>query len=143
MKSLFTPKSLILFLLLFSIIFIPSCVTSRDINIEISCDEFRENPKGIQNDFHIEIGDKIYVELCSNPSTGFEWDYSMSGDNAIKEEGYDYEEPDSDIVGSSGKEIWTFEAIEKGETVINMEYNQPWQGGTKGEWVYTINIVVD
>ena len=107
-------------LLLFSTIFMLSCITSRDIHVEISCDTFIENPTSMRNDFEMEIGDKLYVELCSNPSTGFKWSYEMSGDNAIKEEGYDFEEPDGDGFGASGKEVWTFEAIEKGTTVIDM-----------------------
>ena len=36
-----------------------SCiVTSRDIHVEISCDDFAENPTGTRNDFEIEVGDK-------------------------------------------------------------------------------------
>ena len=130
-------------LLLLSTIFMMSCITSRDIHVEISCDEFTENPTSMRNDFQIEVGDKIYVELCSNPSTGFKWIYEMSVDNVIKEEGYDFEEPDSNVVGASGKEIWTFEAIEKGTTVIDMQYSQPWDGGIKGEWTYRINVTVE
>jgi len=136
-------RTILILLLLFLTIFVPSCITSRDIHVEISCDEFTENPKSMRNDFQIEVGDKVYIELCSNPSTGFKWNYDMSGDNALKEEGYDFEEPDGDVAGASGKEIWTFEAIEKGTAVINMEYSQPWQGGIKGEWTYRINVVVD
>jgi inhibitor of cysteine peptidase len=128
--------------LLISTIFMLSCITSRDIHVEISCEEFTENPNSIRNDFQIEVGDKIYVKLCSNPSTGFKWSYEMSVDNVIKEEGYDFEEPDSHVVGAPGKEVWTFEAIEKGTTVIDMEYSQTWDGGIKDEWTYTINVVV-
>jgi predicted secreted protein len=121
-----------------------SCfVTSRDIHVEISCDEFVENPISIKNDFTMEIGDKLYVELCSNPSTGFEWSYEMSGDKVVKVEDRDFEEPEGDVPGAPGKETWTFEAIEKGTTVINMEYSQLWQGGIKGEWAYIISVVVE
>ena len=121
-----------------------SCiVTSRDIHVEISCDDFSENPTSILNDFEIEIGDKIYVDLCANPSTGFEWSYEMSGDAAVKEEDHDFEEPESDLPGAPGKETWTFEGIAEGMTVISMEYSQPWDGGIKGEWTYTINVVVE
>jgi len=136
-------RTIFILILLFSTIFIQSCITSRDIHVEISCEEFTENPESIRNDFQMEVGDKLYIGLCSNPSTGFEWTYDLSGDNALKEEGYDFEEPDGDIVGAPGKEVWTFEAIEKGTTVINMEYSQPWQGGIKGQWTYKVNVVVD
>lgn len=130
-------------LIVLSITMLSCFVTSRDIHVEISCDDFVENPISIRNDFTMEIGDKLYVELCSNPSTGFEWSYEMSVDTVVKEEDYDFEAPEGDVPGAPGKETWTFEAIEKGTTVINMEYSQPWQGGIKGEWTYTISIVVE
>ena len=117
-------------------------ITSQLINVDISCEEFRENPNSIINDFQIEIGDKINVKLCSNPTTGFEWSYEMSGDNAIKEEDHDFEEPDGDVVGASGIEVWTFEGTAKGTTVVLMEYSQPWEGGIKKEWSYRIAITV-
>jgi inhibitor of cysteine peptidase len=121
-----------------------SCfVTSRDIHVDITCDDFTENPTSIRNDFNIEIGDKIYIELCANPTTGFEWSYEMSGDTAVKEEDHDFEEPESDLPGAPGKETWTFEGTAEGTTVISMEYSQPWDGGIKGEWTYIINVVVE
>jgi len=132
---------LIIIVLIFTML---SCiVTSRETHVEISCDDFIENPKSIRNDFEIETGDKIYVELCSNPTTGFAWTYEISGDIAIKEEDHDYHEPDDDTLGSSGKEKWTFEGIDKGTSKIFMEYSQPWDGGIKQEWIYTITVIVE
>lgn len=129
---------LILIPLLFSCI-----VTSHDYYVEISCDEFTNNPQNMEDDFQIEVGDKIYVKLCSNPTTGFSWSYEMSGDTVLKEEDYDFEEPEGDAVGAAGNETWTFEATEQGEGVINMEYSKPWEGGIKGEWTYKISVVVE
>ena len=120
-----------------------SCiVTSRDIHVEISCDDFMENPNSMRNDFEIEVGDKIYIDLCSNPTTGFEWSYEMIGDLAVKEEDYDYHAPGSDIPGAPGKETWTFEGVNEGTTEIIMVYSQPWDGGIKEEWTYKISVVV-
>ena len=138
-------KSRIMALLLTVIIALSlvSCiVTSREIHVEISCNDFMEHPTSMLNDFEMEVGDKLYIELCSNPTTGFEWSYEISGDVAVKEEDHDFQEPESDVPGAAGKETWTFEAVGKGTTIINMEYSQPWDGGIKGEWRYTINIVV-
>ena len=90
----------------------------------------------------VEIGDKITVKLCSNPTTGFKWKYETIGKVVLKEEDYDFEEPDKDVVGADGKEVWTFEAIEKGTTEIRMEYSRPWEGGEKAEWTYTLYVTV-
>jgi len=137
-------RIIIIYAMLAILFLIPSClVTSRDINVDISCDEFTTN-NNIRNDFQVEIGDKIRVKLCSNPTTGFKWEYKMSVENVIKEEDYDFEEPeDKNLVGASGKEVWTFEAVSKGTTEVRMEYSRPWEGGEKAEWTYTMTVNVE
>ena len=138
-------KKLLLCLLVAAMIpVLASCiVTSKETHVEISCDKFRENPTGTRNEFTIGVGDKVFVELCSNPTTGFNWSYEMSGDAVVKEEDYDYQEPGSDLAGAAGVEKWTFEGTEKGTAKIVLEYSQPWDGGTKREWVYTLTITVE
>lgn len=121
-----------------------SCiVTSENIVKEYSCNDFSENPTGLTNDYKIKIGDKITVKLCSNATTGFQWDYEITGDIAVKEEDHDYEEPGEDLVGAAGTEVWTFEGTEKGTAVVSMEYSQPWEGGIKKEWMYKMTISVE
>lgn len=139
-------KSRIIALLIIIVLTLPllSCVvTSRDIHVEISCDDFTENPTSMRNDFEMQIGDKLYVELCSNRSTGFEWSYEMSGDTSVKEEDHDFAAPEGDVPGAPGKETWTFESIDEGITEIFMGYSQPWDGGEKQEWTYRITIKVE
>ncbi|MBN1189299.1 MAG: protease inhibitor I42 family protein [Dehalococcoidales bacterium] len=134
----------VLILIILAITFLPlSCiVTSHDINVEITCDQFRENHHMINN-FQAEIGDKIRVKLCSNPTTGYQWKYEMTDENVLKEEDHDFEEPQGDALGASGMDLWTFEAAEKGTTEVNLEYGQPWEGGAKAEWTYVIKVTVE
>ena len=104
----------VLLVIFFLITPMMSCIiTSRDIHVAISCDDFMKNPTSTLNDFEIEVGDKVYIELCSNPTTGFEWSYEMTGDAAVKEEDHDYHAPDGDLPGAPGTEQWTFEGIAK------------------------------
>ena len=37
------------------------------------------------------------------------------------------------IVGSAGKEVWTFKALNEGMTNVSLDYSQPWDGGEKVE----------
>ena len=68
----------------------------------------------------------------------------MSVVNVLKEEDYDFEEPeDKNLVGAGGKEVWTFEAVEKGTTEVRLEYSQPWEGGEKAEWTYIMTVTVE
>jgi inhibitor of cysteine peptidase len=126
-----------------ALISLSSCiVTSHDFKAEVSCDQFGDNSHR-SGEFEVEVGDKIRVELCSNQSTGFEWDYEMTTENVLKEEDHDFEEPEEDMPGAAGVQFWTFEAVEKGTTEVRMEYSQPWEGGLKAEWTYTITVTVD
>ena len=121
-----------------------SCIVNSElIEVSVSCEDFAANPRSTINDFEIGVGDKITVKLCSNATTGFSWDYIMTGDEAVKEENHDFEEPDSDLVGVAGTEVWTFEGIKAGTTVIDMEYSQQWAGGMKAEWTYKMTITVE
>jgi len=130
-------------MILVALLALSSCiVTSRLTTVEISCDEFAENPNSMRNEFQVEVGDKITVKLCSNRTTGFQWDYEMTVENVVKEEDHDFEEPEGDVLGAAGIEVWTFEAVEKGTTVVQMEYSQPWEGGLKAEWTYTMTVTV-
>ena len=134
--------ALVFLMLAVSLSLLSCVVTSRDINVDISCDEFRANHH-VRNDFQVGIGDKIRAKLCSNLTTGFKWEYEMSNVNVLKEEDYDFEEPKSDVPGAAGVEVWTFEAVEKGTTEVRLEYCQPWEGGLKKEWTYTITVTVE
>ena len=136
-------RNALIFLTLTALLSVSSCIiTSRDINVEITCDQFNENHH-TRNEFQVEIGDKIRVKLCSNPTTGFQWEYEMSGESVLNEEDHDFEEPKGDVPGTAGIEVWTFEAVEKGTTEVLMEYSQPWEGGLKEEWTYTITVTVE
>jgi inhibitor of cysteine peptidase len=120
-----------------------SCiVTSHDFNVEVSCDEFGESNHR-SGEFEVEVDDKIRVELCSDPTTGFQWDYEMTVENVLKEEDHDFEEPEGDVPGAAGIEVWTFEAVEAGTTVVQMEYRQPSEGGLKSEWTYPVTVTAE
>jgi len=138
-------RIILIFLMLAASLSLLSCIiTSRAIGVEISCDEFNENPHSIRNEFQVEIGDKITVKLCSNPTTGFQWTYQITGGTVIKEEDHDFEEPEGEgVVGAAGEEVWTFEAVKQGTTEVRMEYSRPWEGGEQAEWTYTFTVTVE
>ena len=122
---------------------VSSCiVTSHDFDAQVSCDQFANNNHR-SVDFEVEVGDKIRIELCSNPTTGFEWEYEISSTTVLREEDHDFEPPDSDLTGAAGVETWTFESTATGTSEIDMEYSQPWEGGEKSAWTYTITVTVE
>jgi len=133
----------LIFTIVITALLLSSCiVTSHDFNVEISCDEFGENNHR-SGEFEVEVGDKIRMKLCSDPTTGFQWDYEMTVENVLREEDHDFEEPEGEVPGAAGIEIWTFEAVETGTTEVQMEYSQPWEGGLKSKWTYNMTVTVD
>jgi inhibitor of cysteine peptidase len=132
----------LIFTMFATVLLLSSCiVTSHDFNVEISCDEFGENNHR-SGEFDVEVGDKIIMKLCSDPTTGFQWDYEMTVENVLKEEDHDFEEPEGDVPGATGIEVWTFEAVEPGTTEVQMEYSQPSEGGVKSKWTYNVTVTV-
>jgi len=126
-----------------TVLLLSSCiVTSHDFNVEISCDEFGESNHR-SGEFEVEVGDKIRVELCSDPTTGFQWGYEMTIENILREEDHDLEESEGDVPGAAGIEIWTFEAVETGTTEVQMEYSQPSEGGVKSKWTYNVTVTIE
>ena len=121
---------------------ISSCITSHDFDLTVTCEDFEDNPNN-ESEFTLEVGDKIRIELCVNPSTGYEWDYEMTVDDIVAEEDHDYNEPENDVDGATGTEIWTFEAVNPGSTEIIMEYSPPDSGKTEDSWTLAMTITVE
>ena len=135
-------RVILVFVMLTALLSPLSCITLSRANVEISCEQFNENQQQ-RSELRTAVGDTIAVRLCSNPTTGFQWQYETSGSNVLKEEDHDFEQPEGDVPGAAGKEFWIFRAVEKGKTEVRMEYSQPWEGGLKAEWTYTMTVTVE
>jgi inhibitor of cysteine peptidase len=60
----------------------------------------------------------------------------------VEQTGHEYVAPTSDLMGAPGKEVWTFKALEKGTTIIAMQYSRPWEGGEQAEWTFSLTVIV-
>lgn len=90
-------------------------------------------------------GDTLTLSLESNHTTGYSWEIhgldrsalqvkrTYIADKApVSEEG----EP---MVGTGGRDVFTFKAWKPGTTTLTLSYEQPWKGGEKGE-AYDLTI---
>jgi inhibitor of cysteine peptidase len=119
-----------------------SCVTTGlNIKLDVTCEEFQEKSKDLENIWEIDTHDKITVRLCANPSTGYSWSYEMTNEGVMALEDHDYEEPEGGAVGAYGVDVWTFEAVEPGTTEIRMQYSRSWEEDI--EWTYTMSVTVE
>lgn len=79
-----------------------------------------------------EIGDDITITLESNPTTGYSWQLKEPFRKDILElESANYDPDKTGLVGSGGRELWTFVAIGEGVTSVTLIYKRPWEKGVK------------
>ena len=119
---------------------------SKQASVDISCDDFTRQHH-ISQEVEVPVGDLLTVTLCSNPTTGFKWQESaeISDQTVLEQVDHKFVSPQSEPPpppGTPGQEIWTFKALEKGQCIISMEYSRPWEGGEKGEWTFSLAVVV-
>lgn len=92
----------------------------------------------------LAAGDVLTLTLDSNTgSTGFSWTNASIGNSSIvKENSRDYQPPDSNLIGASGQDIWTFKALEKGTSTISMNYTRPWETGAEPAATFNVTVIV-
>ncbi len=114
--------------------------------VEVPCDEFNDTHH-INQMLEVQSGEIFEVKLCSNPTTGFQWleEAQISDSVVLKQEDHKFIGPESEPPpppGTPGQEVWTFKALKQGSSKIYLEYSRPWEGGEKGEWTCTVNVIV-
>ena len=115
----------------------------KEASVEVSIDDFMSQ-NHISQQVEVPAGGLLTVTLGSNPTTGFRWseEAQISDTSVLKQVAHKYVAPDSEMVGASGKEVWTFQALKAGTTSLSMEYSRPWEGGEKGEWTFNLTVTV-
>ena len=125
-------------------LFLFACApVAKQASVEVSCDDFSQQPH-LSKQVEVAAGGTLTVTLCSNPTTGFEWESARISDQAVLQEvDHRFESPEAEnIVGAAGKDVWTFRALKKGTSTVSMEYSRPWEGGEKGEWTFNLTVTV-
>jgi inhibitor of cysteine peptidase len=118
-------------------------------SVEVTYDEFLEVKdtisRHVTDSLEVTPGSTITVTLWSNQTTGFKWseDATITDQSIIQQIEHKYIPPeDEELVGASGKEVWTFKAPKEGTTTVSMEYSQPWEGGEKDAYGFFLTVVV-
>jgi len=120
---------------------------TKQVSVNVSCDDFTKL-QHISKEVTVAVGDSFTVTLCSNPSTGRDWESPQISDQTMLQQSeHKFMPPEAKddkppAPGTPGKEIWTFKALKKGETTVSMEWSQPWEGGVKAEWTFNLTVVV-
>ena len=119
---------------------------SHETTVKVDCEEFQtsaQDPAVVAREITVSKGAVVELWLCSNPSTGFEWEEAaLSDDSVLEETFHEFVAPDSTKLGSAGQEHWTFEATGSGDCTVSLRYSRPWEGGEKGVWGFTLSVTV-
>ena len=79
-----------------------------------------------KEDTKFVVGDTLDIKLDSNPSTGYEWSYEMTGDDIIViANRYEEDINCSELDGCSGKEIYTISSVGEGKVNLKFIYYRP------------------
>jgi inhibitor of cysteine peptidase len=130
-----------------SLIVLAGCSSgSKAVNLTVTCDEFGKQPS-IEQSAEASVGATVTITLCSNQTTGYAWEETIAiSDPAVaRVANRTYEPPGTaspPVVGAAGSEVVTIDAVAAGTTTIAMSYSQPWEGGEKGAWTYTLTLTV-
>ncbi len=118
-----------------------------DGNGSISCEEMAkfDFPEEMiedcvnTQDVSSEVDGEFAIVLPSNPTTGYSWVPGFDED--FIELASQTFTPSSELVGAGGVEVFTFNALEEGETEIKFMYIRPWESVQPlDERIYTITI---
>jgi inhibitor of cysteine peptidase len=91
----------------------------------------------------VKAGETFELVLPSNPSTGYHWEIlpELDGD-ALEFVGQDYLAEQPVAPGSGGVDVWTFRALNAGDTKIELGYYPPEEDAEPFETV-TFSIQVE
>ena len=112
-------------------------------SISIPIEEFPNHPH-IDVVMHAVVGEELTVTLGSNPTTGFQWseDAEISDESVIKQVSHKFVGPETDVPGTPGEEVLTFEALKKGIVTTFLKYSRPWIEEDVSHWTVTITTTI-
>lgn len=99
-----------------------------------------EADKGKTED--IAQGTRFAVQLKENPTTGFEWNATVSSGLEIQSSDYQMDKAAEGMVGVGGTRTWVIVANEPGTQTFSATYMRSWEPVTGNETGYSINVNV-
>ena len=115
--------------------------------VVISCDQFQQSgQQHLTRAVDLTVGGELRVTLCSNPSTGFQWeDAAVADATVLSVTDHHYTAPGSGtptLAGAPGQDEWTIKALKAGQTTVAFRYSRPWTGGEQGVWTLDLTVNV-
>jgi predicted secreted protein/putative hemolysin len=88
-------------------------------------------------------GTKFAVELAENPTTGFQWQATLSPGLELVSDDYQVDAHAEGMVGVGGTRTWIILAKESGDQTFSATYKRSWETATGSETAYSLTINVE
>ncbi len=90
----------------------------------------------------LAIGDIGRVRLQGNPSTGYAWYLTVSGDSMRPLSSWYESSNGNSLAGAGGMYVWNFKAVSTGKATLTFKYYREWEGEDTAEKTVVYHIVV-
>jgi len=92
--------------------------------------------------FPLALGAVIQIRLAENPTTGYQWNLSITSGLVLLNETYLPDDPTGKLVGSGGTHVWFIQAAREGEQGVSAFYARPWEPAGPGVTFFTLTLPV-
>lgn len=116
--------------------FAATCAPAKEIKIGAA-----EDGKKVE----VQQGKLLTITLDSNPSTGYTWEVTQSGDPLLKQKGealFTQSAGSEKVVGAGGTQTFRFETTGTGETTLKLIYHRSWEKDVEPLQIYTVTVAV-
>ena len=90
----------------------------------------------------LEKGQVLVLKLASNPTTGYDWEIAGLDNAILQQKGDVAYKSESALIGSGGIDTWTFEAVNSGQTHLQLVYHRSWEKDIPPLETFDLDIVV-
>lgn len=122
------------------------CGPINDVDGVGKSEEVNLSAKDNGGQIEVDAGQTLVLTLESNPTTGFRWEVVEDKDAVLQPTG-DAEfkvasELDPPPPGTGGVEIFRFEAVQAGETLLELVYHRPWEESVEPLEAFSMQVIV-
>jgi predicted secreted protein/putative hemolysin len=90
----------------------------------------------------VAMGSQFAVKLASNPTTGYDWNATVTPGLVITNTSYTQNANPGGMVGVGGNQMWIVKANAAGKQTFSAIYKQPWMPTTGNETAFVLNVNV-
>ncbi|MDD5085904.1 MAG: protease inhibitor I42 family protein [Candidatus Omnitrophica bacterium] len=88
-------------------------------------------------------GQTLKLELEANPTTGYMWEIEKISPDGLLEKAGDYSyRRQFNLIGGGGLQIFSFNAVKKGEAELGFVYRRPWEDKKQVAKKFNVRVLV-